>query len=271
MGVFTKELRANAKALTIWAIVMAFFMAVGTVKYSGAEGGGEAMHDLIDQFPRIVLAVFGMGDAAEVDITSFPGFYTVLWFYAAVIMAAAAVSFGRSAVLREVVDGTCEFLFVRPVARGRVLAAKLAAALVAVVVLAAVCGVASAGAYPTLGLDENHGALFVRAAVVVALLGVVFVAVGAACAAAARRPERGALAGNLTVVVAYLASVGNMMFSDQSWGIALRVLTPIRWVTPTQLAQGGFDVPFAVLACGVVAACLAVTFVCFSRRDLTER
>ncbi|MBS5450079.1 MAG: ABC transporter permease subunit [Coriobacteriia bacterium] len=269
--VFIRELRANARSLVVWSLVMAFFMAVGTVKYSGAEGGGAQMGELIAQFPRIVLAVFGMGDAADVDIASFPGFYTVLWFYAALIMAASSVSFGRSAVTREIADGTCEFLFVRPAARAAVLAAKLCAALVCVAVLAGVGWLASAATYPTLGLDADESALFVRATLALLCLGAVFGSLGAACAAVIPQVERGALAGSCLVLVAYLAAVGHQMFAGESWAVVLRVLSPLRWLLPDQLAQGGIDLGFAVLAGFVVLAGGALAFSAFSRRDLATR
>ena len=271
--VIRKELRANAKALAVWALVMAFFMGVGTMKFSGAESVTDAgnMQELLAKFPRIVLAVFGMGDAGAIDISTFPGFYAVLWFYAAVIEIAAAVSFGRSAVTREIADGTCEFLFVRPVSRARVLGAKLAAAAVETAVLALACWVGSVAAYPALGLDADPGALFARAALGLLGLGLVFLCAGAACAAVARHVERGALAGNCLVLAAYLMSVAYDMFSDKGAGDVLRVLSPIRWWLPRQLVKGTLDAGFIALGVGVAAACLAITFAAFSRRDLVER
>lgn len=274
MNVFSRELRANAKGTALFAAVLAFFMAVGTVKFTGAESaagadGGAAMNELLSQFPPIVLAVFGI--PGGVDLATFDGFYAVLGFYAAVIMAACAVWLGRSAVSRELSDGTYEFLFTKPVSRGRVLAEKLAAAVVSLAAMCAVNFASSLAAYQTLGLSADATELIARYTLWLALLAAFFLGAGAAAAALAARPETGARVGLAVVLASYAMSVAYDMFSDSAVAGALRAFSPIRWFAPEDIAAGAFPFEWTALCLGLAAALLALSFWAFSRRDLAAR
>ena len=104
MNVFARSLRANVRGLLIWAAVLVFFVGVGTYKFTGMQGAaGEQARQLLEQFPRVILAAFGM---AETDVMEFGGFFAMIDFYAVVIVAVYALILGHAAVSREIVDGT---------------------------------------------------------------------------------------------------------------------------------------------------------------------
>ena len=77
---------------------------------------------MLSQMPKPVLALFGM---SEVNIETLGGFYAVLEFYAMIVIGCYAVSLGTSAVLRESMDKTYEFLFTKPCGRLRILTVKV--------------------------------------------------------------------------------------------------------------------------------------------------
>ena len=266
MNIFLRELRANLRGFLIWAAVLVFFVAVGTYKYTGMQGAaGDQTRQLLDQFPRVILAAFGM---AETDVMEFGGFFAMIEFYAVIIIAIYALGLGRAAVAREITDGTAEFLFTRPVARWRVLAAKLAAALVLVVAMAACNAAAGAGAYAALddvGVSD-FPAILAAGTVWVALEGLFFLALGAAIAAACRSGEAAGRAGAGLLGLFYAASIAFDMFGDKAgW---LRWLSPIRYVDMRDVAAGAVTFTGATVLAKLSLILLVYAFASFDRRDL---
>ena len=123
MSILKRELRQGFKPFVLWASGFAFLFLGGMVKFSGMEAmEGAGMGQMLSQFPKPVLAMFGM---AEARIETLGGFYAVLQFYAMILLACYAVHLGTASVLRESMDKTYEFLFTKPCGRMHILSMKL--------------------------------------------------------------------------------------------------------------------------------------------------
>ncbi|PWG60641.1 hypothetical protein DF200_01865 [Bifidobacterium catulorum] len=274
LAVAARESRANVKPWLIWSVVIVLFNIAGVMKFEGvAAGDPDAVRKLTDAFPKVALAVMGISD---LDMSTFAGYYAVLEFYAGIMAAVYAVALARNAVLRELTDGTYEFLFVRPVTRTAILTAKFAAALGDAVAFVAVNVVSSLLCLGLLGdvrgLDEGAAAIVIwRFSVWLFAVMLVFGAVSACAAAVCRRPDRGAAAGNASVIVAYCAGVAYDMLSDHDASVVFRLLSPFRYATPDEVIDGRAPAAFSVLAALIVLVGFATAYVAFSRRDLASR
>lgn len=280
MNIFARELRTNLKVFLIWALVVLFFDLAGIMKFTGVgAAGADSMQQLIDSFPPIVLAVLGFSD---LNPTVFPGFYGLLMFYIGIMAAVYAVHLGHGAVSRESEDGTYEFLFVRPRSRAAVLSDKLAAALLALAGFVAVNLAGSAAGYltldrPTAGQPADGAGLTAGIpwrlmgawSAWLAMVGLVFLALGAALAAVCPRAAIAGRIGNCAVLVCYAAAVGYDALADHDAAVGLRILSPLRYWLPGELNDGTFSLPFGLLAAALLIVGIAVTYLAFSRRDLT--
>ena len=270
-----RELRANARVWLIWSVALTLFNVAGVTKFEGiASGDADAVRRLTEAFPRVALAVMGI---ADLDISTFAGYFAVLEFYAGIMAAVYAVTLARNAVMREVTDGTAEFLFVRPVSRTAILTAKLVAALADAVAFVAVNLVSSLLCLtmlrdvPALSSGPDPAMVVWRFTLWLFAMMLVFGAIGACASAVCGRPERGAAVGNASVVVAYCASVAYDMFADHDAAVAARVLSPFRYATPREVIDGVVPAPFVVLAALIVATGFVATYAAFTRRDLMSR
>jgi ABC-2 type transport system permease protein len=262
MNLFRKELKSGLKSFLFWTLGLFMFVFAGIVKSNAAMADGHFMTDLINQFPRIVVAVMGM---ANVDISNFEGFYSVLMQYIFVLTAIYAAHLGNGAVSRESIDRTYEFLFTKPRSRSFILARKLLAALVYLTIYACLNLLFSSLAFKQLSLTGDYTGLFARYSVVMWLIGLVFFSTAAMFSASFRASEWGARAGNLAVLAAYaLAVVYDLV---EKPGI-LRVFTPFRYFLNTDVISSVVQPLYAVLCLVLTAAFLAVAFLRFERRDL---
>jgi ABC-2 type transport system permease protein len=261
MNIFRREMRAGRKVFFFWMIGLVV-LCFEVVTELGSYSSGGAMEELLGAFPRVVLAVMGI---AGVDIAASSGYVTALFYYVLICQVVYAVLLGAGAVSRELVDRTHEFLFTKPRARWRILAAKCAAK---VVYLALFSLSSAAFAYAAV-LTEHRGdsaaAVIPACALAVFLTGLLFFALAAFLAALARRPEKGALCGNLAFLVAFvLGTVYGMLESPGP----LRLFSPLDYFTSSDLAAARVDPGYAILALSLTVLFLSGAFRRFARRDL---
>jgi ABC-2 type transport system permease protein len=177
-----------------------------------------------------------------------------------------AVLLGSGIVAKEETDHTAEFLFTKPRSRGKILAAKLLAALTGVVILNVVTVVAS-----LVGMDAvtkstavNGDILFLMPA----LLGlqIYFLAVGFAFASVMRRPKR---AGQWAAVVLLGTFVISSFVSVTDKFHFLKYLTAFEYFNPeTIFANQKYDPVYLGIAATTVVALVVASFVGFAGRDI---
>ena len=273
-AMIARESKSNMKVWLIWSVVIILFNIAGVMKFEGIAGGdADAVRKLTDAFPKVAHGVMGI---ADLDMSTFAGYYAVIEFYTGIMAAVYAVALARNAVSRELTDGTYEFLFVRPVSRTTILSAKLTAALGDAIAFVAVNLVSSLLCLPMLGdvsgLDDGAAATVIwRFSVWLFAVMLVFGAIGACASAACRLPERGAAIGNASVVVAYGACVVYDMFSDRDASVVARVLSPFRYATPQDVMDGRAPAAFVALAALIVVAGFVAAYRAFAVRDLAVR
>ena len=263
MNLFRKELKSGLKPFLFWSLGLMAFVFAGIVKSSAAMADGQFMTQLVNQFPRIVVAAMGM---ANVDISQFGGFYAVLMQYVFLLSAVYATHLGSSAVSRESVDKTYEFLFTKPRSRSFILSCKLLAGLVFMTLYACLNIVFSQLAVRQLALSADYSPLFLRFSIAMWAIELVFFSLAAMLSASMRVSERGARAGNLAVLATYAIAVTYDMLEHPG---ALRMLTPFRYFLNAEVLDSVLQPLYLGLCFVLGAVFLCVAFVRFERRDLS--
>jgi len=263
MNLFRKELKSGLKPFLFWTLGLMVFILAGIVKSSAAMADGQFMTQLINQFPRIVVAAMGM---ANVDISQFGGFYAVLMQYAFLLAAVYGTHLGSSAVSRESVDKTYEFLFTKPRSRSFILSRKLLAGLVFMTIYACLNFALSQIAVRQIAITMDYSPLFFRFPIAMWAIELVFFSLAAMFSASLRVSERGARAGNLAVLATYAIAVTYDMLEHPG---ALRLLTPFRYFLNAEMQDSMLHPLYLCLCLSLAAAFLGVAFVQFERRDLS--
>ena len=264
MNILSRELRAGRKTFFFWSLGLFFLVFAGMAKYTGVAADEASFNALLAQFPRVVLAVLGI---TGVDVEAPGGYYAVLAFYAVICASIYGVSLGANAVNREAVDKTYEFIFTKPRSRAAILAMKLTAGLIFLslfAVLNYLCSIAAV-AMLKLGGDADMNRAAVLFSVSVFLVGLVFFSLAACLCASVRRPEKGALYGNLCFLAAFLVGVVCDMLESPG---ALRLLSPMKYFLPADLLAGKLDPVYLFVILLLCAVLLAAAFWRFNKKDL---
>ncbi len=119
-------IKMHRKSILIWSIIIPFFVIATMQKYSGFSATPGAATQIVDQLPRIVRVIFGIGD---IDISTMDGYFAVSFLYFQVMIAAYAAMLGANIIYEEEKYKTSEFIFTKPISRSKVLIKKALAAL----------------------------------------------------------------------------------------------------------------------------------------------
>jgi ABC-2 type transport system permease protein len=179
------------------------------------------MMDLINAFPKVVLAIMGM---AGVQLDTFGGFYSVLALFALVLTAVYAVWLGNSAVGKESVDKTFEFIFTKPRSRSYILERKLLAGLILLTLYSVLYYLFSIAAVAVLKLEDIDISLYLCYRHMGC--GLTFYCLSAFLTASSSAPERGAKIAYFIVLLTYIIGV---IYDTLENGGIIRFLSPFKY------------------------------------------
>lgn len=262
MNIFLRELKANRTALIIWSIGMFLGVLSGMSKYE-AYSSGTAASEVLAHLPHSIRALFGMG---SFNVSVMSGYFAFLFSYIVLLAAIHAVLLGSGIIAKEERDKTSEFLLVKPVSRTAVITAKLAAALVNVVILNIVTLLSSLYlvAYFNKGKDITEEIIVFLVSMFIVQL--IFLAFGAFLAAIIKKPKAsGALAVSILFGAYVIAKITDLADHLD----ALNILSPFKYFSYKDIVNGdGLSIVAVILSLLLAAAFSVSTYIFYRRRDL---
>ena len=260
---FTKGLRDQARPLLMWAVGVAFYVALLISIYPSIRHSAGQLQGYIHSLPLAVRTAF-LGPSG--DFASPVGYVNVelLSWLAPIVLIGFAVAAAARSLAGEEEDGTLSLLLAHPLSRSRLVLQKYAAVLVAVAALGAGFWLSLVVATSLAGTPVGAGVLG-QALLRLTLLGLAVGSVSFAVGAASGRRQTGLAAGVAVGVGTYLLNTVSEMNGS---------LRPLRFASLFHYSGGasplgqGLGAPDVALLLGVSAALLVVTLALFARRDI---
>lgn len=260
MNVFKRELKFYRKGLVFWCLGMAILIWSSAVKYNTLQSAGQSITDLIGQFPQSVQTIFGL---TGFDLTTQSGFYGVMYMYIALTATIHAVMLGAGILSKEERDRTSEFLYVKPITRGKVVSAKLLAGLVNILVINIFTFALS-----VLLFSKDPGFINDIFVLMVGLLflQVIFFFVGTTMAAISRRPKLSASMASAVLLATFITTY--LINFDANLDF-LKYVTPFKYFDAKDiLASGYLDLVYVSISVVIVVIMTIVTYRSYNGRDL---
>ncbi len=260
MTLFFHELKRDSVKLLVWTAAIAFLLCTSIVIYPQMTS---QMNDMGDMFSEMggFSAAFGMD---KVNFGEFSGYFAVECgnvlglggaFFAALL--------GISALAKEEHDRTAEFLLTHPVSRTYVVAQKLAAVAVEVLILNAV--VILAAVLSSLAIGEKIDAkLFVTLFSGYILMQLEIACVMFGISAFLRGGGLGVGLG-ITFVLYFMSILSNLTERAEF----LRYITPFSYADGTAIVSSGrIEVKYLIPGLVFAAAGVAAAFVKYGKKDI---
>lgn len=263
MNLFLREITANRRSTITWIIAMAGMVSLFMLgMYPAFTSDIEASKELLRGLPEAVRAAFSI--SVETFFSIF-GFYSYFLSFAAVAAAIQAMNLGAGVIAKEFSGKTADFLLSKPITRSQVVTAKLAAALVSVVLTAG--AFAAAGYFSALvSADEAFSAkTFILLSLTLFLVQLFFLALGLLFAVIIPKIKT-VIAFSLPTVFAFyiIGTLGAVVGNEE-----VRWVTPFKFFDPVYIVQhDALEGRFLVLETVLVVVFVAATYMIFVKKNI---
>jgi ABC-2 type transport system permease protein len=223
----------------------------------------DALGSMVDQFPDVLLAMFGGGDMSTPE-----GWYQMETFgmMAPIAITVVTVAIGAGALAGEEQRRTMGLLLANPVPRSRVVIEKSwAMVLYAFVVgFATFAGVAVGSLLGGLGMNIGNIA---ATSLLVTLIGLVFGSLSLALSAGTGRVKV-AVYGTVGIALVFYILNAFLTFNDSLAGYAK--WSPFYYYLSSDPLVNGMHWGHGAILAGLTAGLIALSVVLFQRRDLRQ-
>lgn len=263
MNVFLRELAAYRKSTVIWMIAMGgmvFLFMAGM--FPAFTSDLEAAKELLSGLPDAVRAAFSI--SLDTFFTVF-GFYAYFLSFATVAAAIQAMNIGAGVIAKEFSGKTADFLLTKPIERWKVLTAKLAAAIVSVVLVSVAFSIS--GYFAALAAsDEPFSAkTFFLLSLILLLVQLFFLALGALLAVVLPK-IKSVVSVSLPAVFAFyiIGTLGEVLGNEE-----VRYLTPFKFFDPVHIMnEQALEGRYLLLEAAFVVLFLGAAYVIFQKKNL---
>ena len=257
-------LRDRWRSLAVWCFGLAGISAIELAVYPSVAATEKSWTAMLDQWPEAFKVAFRL-DA----YSSGPGFLNTELFSMMFPLVLIAVALGAAAAATagEEERGTADLLLSLPILRGRVLAAKVLAMVLGVVVVMLAAALTIIVGAPLADLSVGTDDVLAAGAMT-CLLGLVFGCIGLLLGALTGK-RAAALGGGIALAIA--AFLLQILAPMADWLTPWQKASPFYWALNSDPLVNGIDWGAAGLMVGVCALLLAVTTVVFHRRDISGR
>lgn len=262
MNIYLHELRALGKNTLLWIASLSAATLFLFSMFPAFSENADAIGEALQNYPLPIRLAFGL----MIDqIGSVLGFHSFTLTVLTLVGAVQAMSLGLTVLARETTSKTADFLLTKPVARGRIAAAKLLAAMTCAALTGGTYVLVSAGAASAVRGAQFDMKPFLMMSLTLPFVQFIFLALGYAAAAVVPK-IRSVLPVALGTVFGFfiLGTVAAMLD-----------LTPLYYLSPFKyfdtyyiLLTSSYRPGFALTGALAVLVLAAAGFMVYTRRDV---
>jgi ABC-2 type transport system permease protein len=221
------------------------------------------MNDLMADMPKSLQAIMGVG---SFDLSKASGYYGMLFMYLVLMATIHAAMLGATIIAKEERDKTSEFLFVKPVSRGKIIMAKLLAALTNIVIFNIVTFASSVIIVGKVSDGEKVNGEIAVTMMGMFLLQVLFMVIGSAISAVKKRPKTAASLATAILLLTFVLSI--VIDLNENLDL-LKYLTPFKYFEAKHMMVGdGLETVSVILSLIITVALTYGTYHFYKKKDL---
>ncbi len=262
MNIYLHELKSMRKSTIIWTgSIIALATLFLTIYPSMGNQVGD-LKTLLSGYPPELRAMIGI----NLDIiTSFLGFYAMVFMFVILTGACQAMIVGTSILSKETRERTADFLLAKPVSRTAVVTAKLSAG-ITVILITDILYIAAVAIIGSLTGSVYDGKLFFLLNLMLPFVQLIFLALGA-CVSVFFNKLKTVLPISLgTVFGFYFIGAILASGSNVTWE---RYISPFRYYDVLYIIKnGGYEMSYILVGLAVIVAAIAVCYVVYRKKDI---
>lgn len=262
MNIYKFEAKTQVKNMIIWTVAMIALLVIFQNNiYRMFENSLGDMQKAMSGVPKTFLMAFGF-DINK--MSSFSGFFNLTYSYLALMGAIMAIVISLTVFAREKRNKCVDFLFSKPLVRGKIFFAKLGAVVTIIIITNIGILITAAILYKKAGEPSQEIGRFLLSVLGLFFNQIVFVAIGIAIAVHGKRIR--SVSGIATAV-----GFGSFILSAM-YGIlekeVIRFIAPLKYFDATAVTNTGhYEVKYISMAIAVILVCVITTYLVYCKRD----
>lgn len=262
MNIFFHELKTYRKSTFIWIIALSLITIMFLSIYTSFTKDVTASKKLLESLPYAVKQ--GLGISINSFFTIY-GLFAYIYLYVLLAGAVQAMNLGVGVLSKEISGKTADFLLTKPVSRTSVLAQKIGAVTVLLIITNIVY---IAIAYVTARLIVKSALdikLFMLIALTLIFVQVIFMSIGILLSVCIPK-IKSVISVTLPTVFAFfiIGAIGAIVGNQ-----TVRYITPFKFFDSNYIiANRSYEVKYIVLEAILVIVMLGLSFVVFIRKDV---
>ncbi len=260
MNIIKRELRANLKGFIIWICsLFVLFIAV-----SSEFGAFKDNPEILESFELTGRFYDAMNITLDGIMTA-EGFVSMMSIYLYVPIAIYGSLLGSSIISKEERDRTAEFLFTLPVKREEVLARKIIAAFVYIILFVSLIILGLILAFYRFNITTSFYNFMGNLTVALLFTGLIFTSIGMVVASYFKQYKKsGAITLSITIGTYMLSMVVNLVDELDF----LKYIIPYKYFEVQEMLVGNIEFIFVVISIVIIVTSIAGVFIFYKKRDL---
>ncbi len=262
MNVFLRELKTYRRSTLIWGASLSAIVIVFMSLYPAFTNDLAAVQKVFAQFPVALKTALNLNAAT---LFTMNGFYGYLLSFAILAGAIQAMNLGTGIISKEVSGKTADFLLSKPITRARVMSAKLAAALVSIVMTDLIFWVVSYVVALVVSKGPFDTTTFFLMSATLLLVQLMFAALGALLAVSLPK-IKSVIAVSLPTVFAFyiVGMIGDVLGND-----TLRYVSLFKFYDTNYIIKNvRLDGTFLIVEAALIAVAIALSYAIYVKKDV---
>ena len=259
--IFIKELKRTRIGLVIWSIIVGLVAFMGIMEYPVLGQNLHLIEEALGLIPKIGQLIFGVHN---VNFNDPVGYYIVMYYWTGLIIFVHAIYTGASIISKESRDKTAEYLFTKPYLKSTIVAAKMFAAFVNILVVGLTATILSLLAMIPITSESAVYSQVFAACVGMLITQGVLVMLGLLCSALLK----GYKAGVFFAVGVLLLSYCLMFFVQYIDAPQLSFLSPLTFFSVSEVVKSGLGILYVLLSAVIIALCVFFTQRLYAKKEM---
>ncbi len=263
MNIIIRELRGNLKSLIIWCIGGASLVYIGLMKYEAFAASNSSMSELSNSIPESIRIIFAFD---KLDLTEVSGYYGLMFLYFVLMGTIHAVMLGATIISKEERDQTADFLFVKPITRGKIITSKLIAGVINIIIFNITILVSSIILVSKYTSEESLNGEILKLMLALFILQLIFFSIGAGISSLTHSTKRATSISTAVLLGAYILSIFIDLYDKIEF---LKYITPFKYYESKNIMfDGNFDIVYLTISAAIIVVATIITYRGYQYHDL---
>lgn len=263
MNIFLHEFRAYGKSTVIWSCSLAVLIILFLSLFPSFSQNVAELDMMMEGFPEVIRKAIGW--SSQNTLASILNFYAWVFLYIVLCGSVQAMTLGTSIVSKEIREKTADFLLTKPVSRSKIMTAKLAAALAALVVTNLIYGIASNLMASLVHTGPYNHEIFLMISATLFFVQLMFLALGLFISVLLPKIKSVISFSLGTVFFFFIVNMISTSVGDKD----IRYFTPFSYYDTTFIIENSsYEISFIIVGLLFVLAAIAASYFVFTKRDI---